>query len=93
MDREHEAGKQGIKLLYADGLLEAMGRSGIQEAYVRQLLAHAESTSEKLLDPATGRYIAHLKIGRITCWAVYAPEGDAYRVHNAYMHRMEIVDG
>jgi hypothetical protein len=82
-----------MELYLSDALRETMDLRGIKEAFVRQVISHAESTSEKLMDMDTGRFVAHLRIGSITCWAEYMPEGGGYRAFNAYMHRMEIEEG
>ena len=74
----------------ADESRQRMQQQGVQESYVRQVIAFAESTSTKLVNTSTNRLIAHLRIGNITCWVEYAPEGDGYRVYRAYTHRMDI---
>lgn len=82
-----------VKLILSDGLHTVMDGRGICEEDIRQVISFAERTSNKLMNTDTGRLIAHLRIGNITCWAEYAPEGDAYRVFNTYQHRMAIEEG
>ncbi len=60
----------------------------------RQVIAAAERTGRKLVSSATGHSLAYSKIGSVTCWIEYSgPNEGAYRIHNAYSHRMEIVEG
>jgi hypothetical protein len=79
-----------VRLIIPDELRAVMERRGVCEEDLREVISFAESTSDKLMETGTGRLIAHRRIGNITCWAEYAPEGDAYRVLNAYQHRMVI---
>jgi hypothetical protein len=76
--------------MISDELRSVMERRGVCEEDLRQVISFAESTSNKLMESDSGRLIAHRRIGNITCWAVYVPEGDAFRVLNAYQHRMVI---
>ncbi|MCL1848962.1 MAG: hypothetical protein FWF83_04745 [Clostridiales bacterium] len=77
-------------LIFPEAVRERMHERGIDEGDVRQVISFSESTNAKLLDQQTGRFIAHQKVGRITCWVEYAPEAGGYRVYNTYIHRMEI---
>ena len=83
-------GAASVALHISDGLRKEMDRQGILEDYLRNVVSHAEDTSEKLVDMDSGRFIAHRRIGHITCWVVYGPENDGFRIDSAYMHRMEI---
>ena len=55
---------------------------------VRQVIAHAERTGEKLCHPITGHYLASFRPRTATFWVEYSPEGLGFRIHNAYAHRM-----
>lgn len=57
---------------------------------VKSIIVHAENTGEKILNEANGRFIAHLVIGNITCWAEYAAQGGEYVLYNAYFHRISV---
>ncbi len=57
---------------------------------VRAVIAHAEATGRRLVKPADGHVIASYRPAAVTYWVEYEPVGDAYVVHNAYSHRMEI---
>jgi hypothetical protein len=57
---------------------------------------------QKLLDPATGRFVAHLKVNGVTVWAEYQEAAGAggaanaacgqaaFVVWNVYSHRMAL---
>lgn len=57
---------------------------------IRQVIRHAESTGEKLLDAKSGRTIACHRPVRITYWVEYTVENGRYCVQRAYSHRMEV---
>ena len=82
-----------IELLLPDDLRLSLDQRGISETYIQQVITHAQDTSDKLVDKGTGHFIAHLPIGKITCWVEYRPESGGYRVYNAYAHRMQIEEG
>jgi hypothetical protein len=87
---EDDRNNFSVKLILSDELRSVMERRGVCEEDLRQVISSAESTSNKLMEADTGRLIAHRRIGNITCWVQYVPEGDAYRVLNTYQHRMVI---
>lgn len=81
-----------IKLNIPAELLEKMDREYILIEEIRQVIHNAETTGYRLIDSATKHFVAHLKIGIITYWAEYLPEGGGFKVFNAYSHRMQIVE-
>ncbi|HWR30017.1 MAG TPA: amine oxidase, partial [Negativicutes bacterium] len=59
---------------------------------VRQVIEHAEATGEKMLDQESGRQIAHFRPGCVTYWVEYSARDAGFVVHNAYSHRMLVVE-
>jgi hypothetical protein len=59
---------------------------------IQQVIAHAENTGKKLLNPRTGHFLAHHRPGNVTYWVEYSPgpAGDGFAIHNAYSHRMVV---
>lgn len=57
---------------------------------VRQTIRHAETSGSKLLDPASGRFIASHRLLAMTYWVEYTAQSGAYVVHRAYSHRMQL---
>jgi hypothetical protein len=57
---------------------------------IQQVIAHAESTGKKLLNPQTRHFLAYHRPGNVTYWVEYshAPEGHEFTIHNVYSHRM-----
>jgi len=64
----------------------------ILEDDIRQVIAYAERTGNRFRNPETGHYLAYHKPANVTYWVEYTPAGEGFCVHNAYSHRMEIVE-
>ena len=58
---------------------------------LQRVLEFAERTGRKMLNAETGHYLASYKPTAVTYWVEYSREGEAFVIHNAYSHRMEIV--
>ncbi|NCC25328.1 MAG: hypothetical protein EOM25_09045 [Deltaproteobacteria bacterium] len=84
--------KAELELLMDEEVSELLEKRRILRSDVRQVIFRAEESGRRLHDPATGRFLASLRPVRVTYWVEYAPEGRAFRVFNAYTHRM-VVDG
>jgi Fe-S oxidoreductase len=85
MDNEHG----GLpKITYADGLQSKMDALLVLDSDVAAVIAQAESEGCQLMDSDTGDYTAHGRVGQITCWVTYRPNGEGFFVKNVYSHRM-----
>jgi len=62
----------------------------ILEDDIRQVIQHAQTTGAKLINPATGHFIASFRPSTITYWVEYTQDGSRYLVHRSYCHRMEV---
>jgi glutamate synthase (NADPH/NADH) small chain len=56
------------------------------------VIEFAERTGSKLLNRQTGHWLAHHRPNAVTYWVEYTLQGDAFVVHNAYSHRMQVVE-
>jgi hypothetical protein len=87
-------GVAGLPLLgYADGLRKKMDSLLLLESDVAEIIKRAESGENgecRLFDPVAGNYTAHGRVGEITCWVVYRPDGAGCFVENVYCHRMRL---
>ena len=59
---------------------------------VRRIIRDTESEGRKLYDVESGHSIAHGGVGAYTCWVIYEPSGDGYRVIDVYTHRMQALE-
>jgi Fe-S oxidoreductase len=56
---------------------------------LQRVIGHAERTGKRLAN--AGVFKAWLPSEHVTFWVDYSPEGEGFRVHNAYCHRMKII--
>jgi hypothetical protein len=86
-----------VKLRIPETVKADLDRKRILESEVQAVVTHCETTGKKILDPDTGLFTGHLKIGHMTFWAEYrlydsGTEPKTYELVNGYGHRMEIVE-
>ena len=74
------------KLFIDDELKDRLSRDMILEEDMEAVVARCEAENRKLL--VDGHFLGHKKIGNMTFWAEYVPEGDGFRLLNGYAHRM-----
>jgi glutamate synthase (NADPH) small chain len=81
---------ESIKLEISDEVSQLLEERLILVEDIQQVIEYAERTGYKLMQPQTGRFLAHYKPTQVTYWVEYAPQEDGYKIYNAYSHRMEI---
>ena len=86
---EHE----DIRLLIDDEVAARLEERLILVEDIQRVIEYAERSGSKLRNPENGRLLAHYKPTAVTYWVEYSREGDAFSIHNAYSHRMEIAEG
>lgn len=79
-----------LAIMLADGLAEKLDKNLILEDDLRATIRHCEESGEKLLNPDTGCFTGHRRLGTVTYWVEYRPAGDSFEVINTYSHRMQI---
>jgi NADPH-dependent glutamate synthase beta subunit-like oxidoreductase len=79
-----------IKLLISPEVVQLMEQRMILAEDVQKVIAHAESTGEKIEDTVTGRYLASYRPVAVTYWVEYSAIDMGFEVHNVYSHRMEV---
>lgn len=82
--------EQSLKLSISPEVLELMEQRMILVEDVQKVIAHAETTGEKLLNAETGRFLASYRPAAVTYWVEYSAQNEEFTVHNVYSHRMEI---
>ena len=79
-----------VRLLFSGEVEALTDRRWILREDIETVVATAERTGRKFRHRTNGRFLASARIGAVTVWCEYEPEGDAFRVHRAYSHRMRI---
>jgi len=83
---------EAIKLKLAEAVQQRLEDRLILVEDIQQVIEYAEKTRRKLLQPKTGHFLAHYRPTKVTYWVEYSPQGEEFVVHNAYSHRMEIIE-
>ena len=79
-----------VRLLFSGEVEALTDRRWILREDIETVVSTAERTGRKFRHRTNGRFLASARIGAVTVWCEYEPEGDAFRVHRAYSHRMRI---
>ena len=87
------AGEPGTIVLTISGeLRDILEQRQILDEDIRQVIEYAEQSGNKLVNRQTGHFLTHHKPAAVTYWVEYAPAAGEFIIHNAYSHRMEIVE-
>jgi hypothetical protein len=81
-----------MRLHIPDTVRDRMQRRMILAEDLQEVVRWAEETGNRLVHRETGNFLAHYRPGTVTYWVEYSPAEDGYTIHNAYSHRMEIVE-
>ena len=80
-----------FKIEYTADAREMMDQRMILTEDVERVLRAMRETGEAVLDGETGQIIARARLGNTTFWIAFTQAGeDAYLVHRAYSHRMQV---
>jgi hypothetical protein len=82
-----------IELLISEEVERLIEDRHILSEDLQKTIHHAETTGEKFINPSTCRSLASFRPGRVTFWVEYTKSDEAYQIHTAYSHRMEMKRG
>ena len=91
-DMEGPSTFETIQLVIADDVRARLEQRLILVEDIQRVIEFAERTSSKLLNRQTGHWLAHHRPNAVTYWVEYTQQGDAFVIHNAYSHRMQVVE-
>lgn len=57
---------------------------------IQKVIEYAERTGKRMLNASSGHTLAYYKPTSVTYWVEYTKQDDAFVIHKAYSHRMEI---
>ncbi|MGB6067227.1 MAG: pyridine nucleotide-disulfide oxidoreductase/dicluster-binding protein [Desulfomonilaceae bacterium] len=84
--------RETTKLHIPEHVRESMEQRMILTEDIRQVIEWAERTGFKLVSGDSGHFLAHHTPTTVTYWVEYSRTDDGFAIHNAYSHRMEIVE-
>lgn len=83
---------EDVKLKMSSEVKSMLDERHILEDEIKQVIAHAEESGEKLFQPGTNIYLSKLRLGKASFYVKYSVEGDGYTVQSAYAHKSEITE-
>jgi Fe-S oxidoreductase len=83
-----EEAHESITLLMDEEVRALLDKRRVLDSDLRRVIHHAETTGRGFVNRDNGHILAGLRPVRVTYWVEYSREGDAYRVHGGYSHRM-----
>lgn len=81
-----------IKLYISPEIRDLMSDRMILDDDLTIVIDYAQRTGRRLLNKANGRFLAHHTPAKVTYWVEYSPFEDGFAIHNAYSHRMQVVE-
>ena len=73
-----------------DEVRALLDKRRVLDSDIQRVIHHAETTGRAFLNKDNDHLLASLRPVRVTYWVEYSKEGDAYRVHTGYSHRMRV---
>jgi glutamate synthase (NADPH/NADH) small chain len=83
---------EAIQLMIAEDVRARLEQRLILDEDIQRVIEFAERTGSKLLNRQTGHWLAHRRPNAVTYWVEYTRQGDMFVIHNAYSHRMQVVE-
>jgi len=87
-----EDSRKDVKIIIPESVRRVMEDRMILDDDIVKVIAHAESTGNKLKNTETDCFIGYFQPDRVTYWVEYFPQNDGFLVQNAYCHRLEILE-
>ncbi len=84
-----EAG-QAERLVMDEAVEKKIDAARLIKADILNVIEQCERESRKTRNSENGHLFGCGEVGHHTLWVEYMPEGEAYRLFNAYSHRMKI---
>ncbi|HEX7555584.1 MAG TPA: hypothetical protein VF338_03090, partial [Leptolinea sp.] len=84
---------ENISLLISDEVRSIMEDRLILVEDIRKVIDYAERTGLMLANRHNDHLLAYFCPGYVTYWVEFSKEGDSYKIHNTYSHRMTINEG
>jgi Fe-S oxidoreductase len=91
-DTARQEEDESVKLSVRNDVRDVMHQRLILIEDLQKVIDWAEETGFKLVSRSTGRFLAHKTLANVTYWVEYSRADDGFEVHNAYSHRMKIVE-
>lgn len=81
---------EDIKIIVDSDVRKKMEEHYILDGDIKKVIGYAESSKKSFYNPSNGHILASRRLVNVTFWVEYVKENDAYRIINAYSHRMDV---
>ena len=81
---------ENIRLILPEAVQQMIEDRLILVEDIQKVIEYAERTGKRMHNASTGHYLAYYKPTSVTYWVEYTPQKNAFLIHKAYSHRMEI---
>ncbi|WP_026895669.1 pyridine nucleotide-disulfide oxidoreductase/dicluster-binding protein [Clostridiisalibacter paucivorans] len=85
-------GEKDINIIIPEGLIDIMEDRLILKENIIEVIQYAEGKDRKFINPDNNHSLAYKKIVNVTYWVEYENKEQDFIIHNAYSHRMEILE-
>jgi hypothetical protein len=79
-----------LKLKIDETVTDKMEEELILESDIKKVIGYAMETKNSFYNPENGHILAWRRLVNVTFWVEYIDEADAFRIINAYSHRMQV---
>jgi NADPH-dependent glutamate synthase beta subunit-like oxidoreductase len=79
-----------IQLILSDDIQKMLDARFILVEDIQKVLEYSEQTGNRLFNAENNHFVAYHKLANVTYWVEFTRQGEAYLIHRAYSHRMEI---
>ena len=87
-----EMKQQQLQVFIDDELMQTLQQNHILREDVEAAITACEQTGKRFADPFTGHLIGQLRIGQMTVWVEYGPDGTGFTLYKAYGQGLKLED-
>ncbi len=81
---------ENIRLILPEKVKQMIEDRLILVEDIQKVIEYSERTGKRMQNALSGHFLAYYKPNSVTYWVEYTPQEDAFLIHKAYSHRMEI---
>lgn len=81
---------EDLNIIVSDSVRNKMEEQHILDGDIKKVIGHSESTKDSFFNPKNGHILGWDRLNNITFWVEYEKDQDAFKIVNAYSHRMEV---
>lgn len=80
-----------IRLNISDEIRVLLEKRHILDSDIQRVIDFAESSGTRLVNRLNGHFLSHCRPEKVTFWVEYTVGDGEFIIHNAYSHRMVLI--